>query len=52
MTKLRIASFIRATEVRTYLQIESYGGGYSGGRRSSSGGYGDKNRPRRFVIHE
>ena len=49
MTKLRIASFIPATEVRTYLSDRSYGGGYSGGRRSSSGGgYGDRNRPRRF----
>ncbi|MGZ5550505.1 MAG: hypothetical protein ACXW07_07045, partial [Nitrososphaeraceae archaeon] len=49
MTKLRIASFIPATEVRTYLSDRSYGGGYSGGRRNSSGGgYGDRNRPRRF----
>ena len=49
MTKLRIASFIPATKVRTYLSDRSYGGGYSGGRRSSSGGgYGDRNRPRRF----
>ena len=49
MTKLRIASFIPATEVRIYLSDRSYGGGYSGGRRSSSGGgYGDRNRPRRF----
>ena len=47
MTKLRIASFIPATEVRIYLSDRSYGGGYSGGR-SSSGGYGDRNRPRRF----
>ncbi len=37
MTKLRIASFIPATEVRTYLSDRSYGGGY-----------GDRNRPRRF----
>lgn len=49
MTKLRIASFIPATEVRIYLSDRSYGGGYSGGRRNSSGGgYGDRNRPRRF----
>jgi predicted RNA-binding protein with TRAM domain len=49
LTKLRIASFIPATEVRTYLSDRSYSGGYSGGRRSSSGGgYGDRNRPRRF----
>ena len=47
--KIRIASFIPATEVRIYLSDRSYGGGYSGGRRSSSGGgYGDRNRPRRF----
>ncbi|HEU4482348.1 MAG TPA: TRAM domain-containing protein [Nitrososphaeraceae archaeon] len=44
---MRIASFIPATEVRTYLSDRSYGGGYSGGRRSG-GGYGDRNRPRRF----
>ena len=49
MKTLRIASFLPATEVRTYLSDRSYGGGYSGGRRSSSGGgYGDRNRPRRF----
>ena len=49
MKTLRIASFIPATEVRTYLSDRSYGGGYSGGRRSSGGGgYGDRNRPRRF----
>lgn len=47
MKTLRIASFLPATEVRTYLSDRSYGGGYSGGRRSS-GGYGDRNRPRRF----
>lgn len=47
MKTLRIASFIPATEVRTYLSDRSYGGGYSGGRRSG-GGYGDRNRPRRF----
>src|SRR5215218_8584823 len=48
MKTLRIASFLPATEVRTYLSDRSYGGGYSGGRRSSGGGYGDRNRPRRF----
>ena len=47
MKTLRIASFLPATEVRTYLSDRSYGGGYSGGRRSG-GGYGDRNRPRRF----
>lgn len=47
MKTLRIASFIPATEVRTYLSDRSYSGGYSGGRRSG-GGYGDRNRPRRF----
>jgi predicted RNA-binding protein with TRAM domain len=47
MKTLRIASFLPATEVRTYLSDRSYSGGYSGGRRSS-GGYGDRNRPRRF----
>ncbi|HEX2487230.1 MAG TPA: TRAM domain-containing protein [Nitrososphaeraceae archaeon] len=45
---MRIASFIPATEVRTYLSDRSYGGGYSGGGRRSGGGYGDRNRPRRF----
>ena len=49
MKTLRIASFLPATEVRTYLSDRSYGGGYSGGRRSGGGGgYGDRNRPRRF----
>jgi predicted RNA-binding protein with TRAM domain len=48
MKTLRIASFIPATEVRTYLSDRSYGGGYSGGGRRSGGGYGDRNRPRRF----
>src|SRR5215211_323344 len=48
MKTLRIASFLPATEVRTYLSDRSYGGGYSGGRRSSGGGYGDRNRQRRF----
>src|SRR5687768_7221856 len=48
MKTLRIASFLPATEVRTYLSDRSYGGGYSGGRRSGSGGYVDRNRPRRF----
>lgn len=47
MKTLRIASFLPATEFRTYLSDRSYGGGYSGGRRSG-GGYGDRNRPRRF----
>jgi predicted RNA-binding protein with TRAM domain len=47
MKTLRIASFLPATEFRTYLSDRSYGGGYSGGRRGS-GGYGDRNRPRRF----
>lgn len=47
MKTLRIASFLPAAEVRTYLSDRSYGGGYSGGRRGS-GGYGDRNRPRRF----
>jgi predicted RNA-binding protein with TRAM domain len=48
MKTLRIASFIPATDVRTYLSDRSYGGGYSGGGRRSGGGYGDRNRPRRF----
>jgi predicted RNA-binding protein with TRAM domain len=48
MKTLRIASFLPATEFRTYLSDRSYGGGYSGGRRSGGGGYGDRNRPRRF----
>ena len=48
MKTLRIASFIPATEIRTYLSDRSYGGGYSGGGRRSGGGYGDRNRPRRF----
>ena len=47
MNTLSIASFFPATAVRTYLSDRSYGGGYSGGRRSG-GGYGDRNRPRRF----
>ena len=47
MKTLRIASFLPATEVRMYLSDRSYSGGYSGGRRSG-GGYGDRNRPRRF----
>ena len=48
MKTLRIASFIPATEIRTYLSDRSYGGGYGGGGRRSGGGYGDRNRPRRF----
>ncbi len=43
MKTLRIASFLPSTEVRMYLSYRSY----SGGRRSG-GGYGDRNRPRRF----
>jgi predicted RNA-binding protein with TRAM domain len=48
MKTLRIASFIPATEVRTYLSDRSYGGGYGGGGRRSGGGDGHRNRPRRF----
>lgn len=46
MNKLKIASFIPATELRMHSSDRSYGGGYGGGRRSM--GYGDRNRQRRF----
>ena len=52
MTKLRIVSFIPATEVRIYLSDRSYGGGYSGGRRVAVEDMEIEIDQDVFVIHQ